>query len=114
MKKSTFINILDETHQSVSFNDCITVIDQNYHFYPTAFHNGECHNPAGQNNGSCKIFAFGQLHELSEAQTLACFGDYYRIDVLQHPDGEDHQNIRQFMITGWAGISFAGEALKPK
>ncbi|MGV2481618.1 UNVERIFIED_CONTAM: HopJ type III effector protein, partial [Salmonella enterica subsp. enterica serovar Weltevreden] len=30
-----------------------------------------------------------------------------------HPDATDHQNIRHFMRSGWAGIAFEGEALKP-
>ena len=57
----------------------------------------------GENSGSCKIFAFAQLHHLDEASTLACFGAYYRDDVLKHPQGSDHQNIRQFINTGWQG-----------
>ncbi len=89
----------------------MAVIDEAYRFTPTAFRNGELANEAGENSGSCKIYAFGQLHALSEQQTLACFGHYYREDVLQHPDGTDHQNIRNFIKTGWGGITFSGKAL---
>ena len=60
------------------------------------------------------LFAFAQKQQLSEAQTLACFGDYYRKDVLENPQGEDHQNIRQFMKSGWFGIAFSGDALAAK
>jgi len=71
-------------------------------------------NEAGQNSGSCKIFAFAQRHGLSQQQALACFGTYYRDDVLQNPNGTDHQNIRNFMDTGWPGIAFDGEPLHAK
>ncbi len=54
--------------------------------------------------------AFAKLHELSEAKTLALFGDYYRSDVLKNPEGSDHQNIRNFIREGWAGVAFEGEA----
>ena len=50
-----------------------------------------------------------KLHNLSKAQTLACFGDYYRVDVLQHPQKNDHANIRQFMLSGPGGIQFTGK-----
>ena len=43
------------------------------------------------------------------------FGDYYRKDVLEHPDGTDHANIRAFMEVGWDGVKFPdGFALSPK
>lgn len=100
--------------ESVSFTDCIAVIDANYRFEETAFSNGRTENPAGQNNGSCKILAFARLNGLSEQQTLHCFGDYYRVDVLENPAGDDHQNIRNFIAHGWPGVAFAGEALALK
>ena len=58
--------------------------------------------------------AFAQLHELDAARTLACFGRYYREDVLRHPDGSDHANIRTFMRHGPAGIRFARPVLEPR
>ena len=58
------------------------------------------------------IFAFAKLHDLTEQQTLHCFGDYYRVDVLQNRDGDNHQNIRHFMKTGWAAINILGMPLK--
>ncbi len=90
------------------------IIDLSYNFKPSAFLNGETANEENQNNGSCKIFAFAKKHQLDVAQTLACFGRYYREDVLQHPGNTDHQNIRNFMKTGWAGIQFASEPLTAK
>lgn len=98
--------------EAVNFADTISVITENYTYTPTAFKNGNVENAAGQNEGSCKIFAFAKLHELTPEQTLALFGDYYRVDVLQHPDATDHQNIRQFIQYGWAGITFEGCALE--
>ncbi|MBB3047179.1 hypothetical protein FHR99_001415 [Litorivivens lipolytica] len=95
----------------VAFDDVMAVIDQNYAFTPTAFRNGEAQNSSGSNNGSCKIFAFAKLHGLDKNSTLNAFGDFYTQDVLQHPDGEDHANIRNFMRTGWDGVEFSGEAL---
>jgi len=113
----TLDQLLHQLHvepESVSFADVINVIDDNYEFSETSFQNGELLNAAGDNNGSCKIFYFGQLQHLSPAQTLACFGDYYRIDVLQNPDAADHQNIRNFIRSEWKGIHFEGRALEMK
>ena len=114
MELSAFLRRLDESPATVAFNDTIAVIDALYDFTPTAFRNGELKNAAGQNNGSCKVFTFAGLHRLSVEQTLHCFGDYYRKDVLGNPGGTDHQNIRNFMKTGWAGIAFEGNALSPR
>jgi hypothetical protein len=96
-----------------SFPDTITYIDENYTFTPTAFKNGNQLNNAGENNGSCKIFAFAQMQQLSKEETLSLFGDFYQ-DVLKTPDATDHQNIRNFMIFGWNGIHFEGAALEKK
>jgi len=109
-----FLHTLKTAPESITFQDTIAVIDANYDFSPTAFRNGELQNDAGQNNGSCKLFSFARLHRLTPQQTLHCFGAYYRVDVLQHPHGNDHQNIRNFIKHGWEGITFQGEALQPK
>lgn len=103
--------------QGVQFTDTMTMIAQHYDYQPTEFSNGlqqSLINEAGRNEGSCKIFAFAKLHGLDQAQTLALFGDYYYKDVLQNPQGQDHQNIRNFMRDGWPGIHFQAEALTPK
>ena len=94
-----------------SFQDTIAYIDTNYNFTPTTFKNGNQINNAGENNGSCKIFAFAKIHQLEKEETLALFGSYYFDDVLKNPEGNDHQNIRNFMDFGWDGVSFEGEAL---
>ncbi len=97
----------------VAFSEVMQVIDEHYVFTPTAFRNGDVNNEVGSNNGSCKIFAFAQLHGLAEAATLNAFGDFYTQDVLQNPTGDDHANIRNFMRSGWQGIVFSGAALTP-
>jgi hypothetical protein len=111
---AAFLQRLAAQPDSIQFNDTIALIDAAYAFTPTGFTNGEVRNEAGQNNGSCKIFAFGLLHQLPESQLLACFGDYYRKDVLGNPAGTDHQNIRNFMKTGWGGIRYDGPALQSR
>lgn len=114
MELTRFLQRLNDTPDNIAFTDTIAVIDALYDFTPTAFSNGDLRSEAGQNNGSCKIFSFAKIQNLSPQQTLHCFGAYYRDDVLKHPDGTDHQNIRNFMKTGWEGIRFEGEALKMK
>jgi hypothetical protein len=114
MESAEFLRRLEKAPEEIAFDDTIAVIDANYEFTPTAFRNGDLRNEAGQNSGSCKVFSFARLHNLSPGQTLHCFGDYYRKDVLGDPHGTDHQNIRNFMKTGWAGIAFAGNALTLK
>ena len=105
---------LEKSPEKIIFKDVIAYIDENYDFAPTKFTNGNTINEANQNNGSCKVFSFAQLKNLSKEQTLWLFGEFYREDVLNNPDGTDHQNIRNFMKFGWDGISFDGEALKKK
>lgn len=114
MDLNTFLQKLKFTPDSIAFSDTMAVIETNYEFTPAAFKNGELLNEQGQNSGSCKLFAFAQLQGLSPQQTLACFGAYYRDDVMKNPAGADHQNIRNFMKTGWAGIKFNTSPLNPK
>jgi hypothetical protein len=98
---------------TVTFNEVIEFITANYEHHPTAFKNGDIHNEATQNQGSARVFAFAQINNLGEADTLYLFAEHYKA-VLATPDGSDHQNIRQFMANGWPGIIFEGEALVPK
>jgi hypothetical protein len=111
MTLETYITQLKQFPKTISFTQTIATIEENYIFTPTAFQNGNQKNAAGENSGSCKLFAFAQLHSLSKEETLACFGDYYFEDVLKNEEGNDHQNIRNFMKTGWNGIEFEGKAL---
>ena len=108
------IEQLKEDAATIQFNDVITFIDENYDFTPTKFTNGNTVNEENQNNGSCKVFSFAKLNNLSKEETLALFGAFYRKDVLGKPEGSDHQNIRNFMEFGWDGIQFEGEALHKK
>jgi hypothetical protein len=100
--------------QSVTFKETLDVIGQYYEYRPSRFTNGtddgRVVNEAGTNECSCKIFYFGQLHRLSEKETLALFGEHYA-EVLSNPNGDSHKNIRTFMCCGWPGIAFDGEAL---
>lgn len=105
---------LKTSPETIQFKDVIAYIDDNYDFTPTKFTNGNTINEADQNNGSCKVFSFAKLNQLSKEETLSLFGDFYREDVLKNPEGIDHQNIRNFMTFGWDGISFEGEALTKK
>jgi hypothetical protein len=111
MSISSFLQKLKQTPKTITFAKTIAVIEENYDFIPTSFYNGAQHNSAGENSGSCKLFAFAKLRNLSQAETLACFGGYYFEEVLGEPEGTNHQNIRNFMKTGWDGIRFDGEAL---
>jgi len=114
MNLNIFLQKLNNTPNDIAFSDTMAIIEALYDFSPAAFKNGELKNEQGQNSGSCKLFSFAQLQGLSPQQTLACFGAYYRDDVLKHPEENDHQNIRNFMKTGWAGIQFSAIPLKPK
>ena len=99
---------------SIEFHEVITLIDDSYAFTATEFKNGDITNAPKQNNGSCKLFAFAKMHHFSKEDTLACFGVYYNKYVLEAPQGDDHQNIRNFMKYGWDGISFASAPLQEK
>jgi hypothetical protein len=98
---------------SITFNEVIAFIENHYQHHPTAFKNGDVYNEATQNQGSAKVFAFAQLHNISAEDTLYLFAEHYQA-VLAHPEATDHQNIRQFMAHGWEGIQFEGTALLVK
>lgn len=110
----TLLAQLKSSPETLEFSQVMEVISANYDYTPSEFTNGDLTSAAGSNEGSCKIFAFAQLQELNEADTLALFGAYYRKDVLENPEGEDHGNIRNFMKSGWSGVSFANTVLTPK
>ena len=106
MRIDEFIALLNSSPEQVEFEQSMQLIDSHYHFTPAEFRNGDLVNGANENNGSCKILAFAKIHNLTEAQALACFGTYYRDEVLKQPDADNHQNIRNFMSTGWRGVEF--------
>ena len=111
MTITSFLEKLRHTPLTISFADTIAVIEANYNFTPMAFQNGEQHNAVVENSGSCKLFSFAKLQNLTKGETLACFGSIYFDEVLNDPQGTNHQNIRNFMKTGWDGIRFEGDAL---
>lgn len=100
--------------RELTFAEVLATIAGHYRYTPTAFANGldaDCvRNPAGVNEGSCRVLAFARLHRLDEADTLALFAEHYR-GVLADPGGDSHANIRAFQRHGWAGVSFDGEPL---
>ena len=108
------IELVKKAPDRINFTAVIEYIDEHYDFIPTQFTNGETINEPNKNNGSCKVFSFAKLNDLSKDETLALFGKYYRDDVLKNPEGTDHQNIRNFMKFGWDGISIDGNALRRK
>ncbi|KJD34007.1 type III effector [Tamlana nanhaiensis] len=114
MTIDTFTTKLKNNSKAIAFSETMETIEANYNFTPTAFTNGDLHNEAGQNSGSCKLFAFAKKQNFSKAETLACFGQFYFDEVLNDPDGTGHQNIRNFMKTGFEGLTFEGEVLVEK
>ena len=63
MTIATFLEKLKRTPNTITFSETISVIEENYDFIPTAFENGTQHNAAGENSGSCKLFAFAKKYE---------------------------------------------------
>lgn len=115
----TFQNLLARLKSGeADFEDVIAYVNDHYEYTPTRFTNGRgtdaVINEAGKNEGSCRLFALAKIKGLSEADTVQLFGRFYRDDVLKHPEGTDHGNIRTFLREGWAGIQFDGVALAPK
>lgn len=105
---------LKENPNNVAFTETIEVIETHYDFTPTSFVNGDLNNEAGENSGSCKVFAFAKIQSLTKEEALACFGAFYFEEVLNDPTGTGHQNIRNFMNTGFDGLTINGIALVEK
>ncbi|SDS46411.1 HopJ type III effector protein [Mucilaginibacter mallensis] len=110
MKEQLLDLITASKSNSLAFNRVIEFIGTYYQHQPAAFKNGDAYNESTQNQGSAKIFAFARINSLSEADTLYLFAEHYH-SVLANPLGTDHQNIRQFMAHGWAGVFFESDAL---
>lgn len=113
MKQELSVLLKDLQEKKIAFSDVIAFIETYYNHRPTAFKNGEAYNEATQNQGSAKVFSFAQINGLSAEDTLLLFAEHYQ-SVLAHPNAADHQNIRQFIAHGWAGIVFEGQALVAK
>jgi hypothetical protein len=88
---------------TTTFAEVLTFIDTQYQHVPTAFKNGAVYNDETQNQGSAKVFAFARQNDLPAEDTLTLFAEHYQA-ILADPNGVNHQNIRQFMAHGWAGI----------
>lgn len=114
MTLEDFKTKLRSAPEKINFSDTITVIEENYNFTNAAFKNGDLENSSTQNLGSCKVFSFALKQKFTKEETLACFAQFYFIDVLENPNGTDHQNIRNFMKTGFEGLVFEKEALTEK
>ena len=110
MEERLFTLIKNSKENSLAFSEVIEFIETYYQHQATAFKNGDVYNDATQNQGSAKVFAFAQRNNMSVENTLYLFAEHYK-SVLNNPDALDHQNIRQFMAHGWAGIFFEGQAL---
>jgi hypothetical protein len=113
MKEQLLALIKRSKDNSLTFKEVLELIDTHYQHQPTAFKNGATYNEATQNQGSARVFAFAQLNQMDEKDTLYLFAEHYQ-SVLNSPEGADHQNIRQFMVHGWPGIVFEGQALLTK
>jgi hypothetical protein len=117
MSPAALIERLRADPDSLTFAEVLAVIDAHYQYRPTAFGIGSgddrIHNPAGTNEGSCRVLAFARRHRLSEAETLALFAEHHR-RVLADPAGSDHANIRAFRRHGWGGVRFDGAPLAAK
>lgn len=87
------------------FDETLALISHHFDYRPTGFNNGPLRNEAGENEGSCRIFALGEHCSLTESETLRLFAQHYQ-QVLNDPAGDSHSNIRQFISTGWSGIHF--------
>ena len=118
MSLDDLIQQIKNRPNTVEFEQVMAVIDACYDYTESAFSNGvgddRVDNAAGENAGSCRIFAFAQINGLNQSETLVCFGRYFREDVIGHPEGRDHANIRTFMRHGWQGIRFEQTVLVAK
>lgn len=114
MTVESLLEQLKHSPDSISFATVLQAIDENYHYRPVRFRNGDMVNEPGSSEGSCKVFYFAQLHGLGEMDTLALFGEVYRNDVLGDPAGDSHPNIRNFILDGWLGVRFDEAPLAPR
>jgi hypothetical protein len=105
---------LEMDGDTVMFEEVMELIDVHYTDQLLEFRNGDMNNAADENAGSAKVLSYAALSQLDKDTTLKLWGQHYR-DVLKDPDGDSHQNIRNFMKTGWEGVPFEnGIALTSK
>lgn len=99
---------------AMQFSDFTSLIENEYNFVATAFINGDLNNKEDENQGSAKVFCFGDMHELGEHEVLRCFGEHYQSVLASLANKTSHLNIRTFMRLGWQGVSINTEALTKK
>lgn len=97
----------------INFAAVLANIDDQYTHVPTAFKNGDQTNSSTENQGSARALFYARLNNLSKEETLRLFAEHYQ-NVLDNPTANNHQNIRQFMLSGWEGVLFEGTVLLPK
>lgn len=96
--------------EGLKFQDVLDFIGQTYDYTPSGFKNGNLYNNHEQNQGSAKVLFLAKLSKLSEEDTLKLFAEHYQ-NVLENLAGETHQNIRNFIESGWEGVKFDGVVL---
>lgn len=96
-----------------NFAGVLAYIEDQYTHVPTAFKNGDLYNSSSENQGSARVLFYASLNNLSKEETLTLFAEHYQ-NVLDNPGANNHQNIRQFIQSGWNGVTFEGAALLPK
>jgi len=105
---------LEMSGDDLMFQEFIDMCDEQYEDGLIEFKNGDIVNKPNENHGSAKVLSYAALADFDKETTLKLWGQYYR-DVKATPDGDDHQNIRNFMKYGWDGVDFyAGIALTKK
>jgi len=96
MTVEEFKTKLKENPKQIEFSETIEVIEAYYDFSPTAF------------------VTFSKIESLAKEETLACFGAFYYDEVINDPTGAGHQNIRNFMKSGFDRLTIHGAALTKK
>lgn len=96
--------------KQIFFQDVLSFIAAEYSYSPSSFQNGNQHNAASENQGSARVLYFAKINNLNKESTLTLFAEHYEA-VLANPEGQDHQNIRQFMEHGWDAVTFDNEVL---
>lgn len=87
----------------VTFKETIALIDEYFVYFEVPFSCGDLKSKPNENTGSAKIFSFALLTQMDEKATLGLFGEIAR-DLS--PSGTDHANIRNFIKSGWRGVTF--------
>ena len=96
---------LEMSGDEVTFEEVMENIDTFYESGLIEFKNGDIVNGQGENEGSAKILSYAALSGMDKETTLKLWGQYYR-EVKADPEGNSHQNIRNFMKYGWEGVPF--------